>query len=174
MIKLARPNAVLVSEFRSEIDDMILEGKSDSYIERWLADNDAKISRQTIGKYRRNDFNVNKEATIAYNDKKSKEKKDKEIKKRVSDIEALDDIIDMGNSLDLDLGSLSPDIEEGTSALDIEKAKIQAKNLVIRASKVKHDITKDEPPVIIEVKVGEMDDEEQALTKEVADALARQ
>lgn len=173
MVKLARPNAVLVSEFRSEIDDMILEGKSDSFIERWLDDNDAKISRQTIGKYRRNDFNVNKEATIAYNDKKSKEKKDGAINRKVSEIEALDDIINLGHDLNIDLKNVTPDFE-GTSQLDIEKAKIQAKNLVIRAAKVKHDITKDEPPVIIEVKVGEMDDEEQALTKEVADALARQ
>jgi hypothetical protein len=153
--KNGRPNKVKLSRYRKGIDELIIEGVSDRNISAWLKEQDPpeKIGKSAINDYRRNHFNINEDATQAYNDKKSQERKDGAVKQKVAEIEALDDIIKIGNDLDLDLGSLSPDVDEGTSQLDIEKAKIQAKNLVIRAAKVKHDITKDETPAPINLHI---------------------
>lgn len=171
---MARPNAVKSSPFRKEIEELILEGKSSRYISKWLKERGESISHNAINNYRKGPYNVKDKATKEYNEKKSKERLDKAVDKKVSDIEALDDIIEKGSELNLDIESLKPSFFDGITRLDIERLKIQAKRLVIQAARAKHYITKDEPPIVVEVKVGEMDDEERKLTKEVADALARQ
>lgn len=161
---MARPNKVKTSRYRKKIDIWIIEGKGDTEIINLLKEQDPpeKIGRTTLYNYRKNDFNIKEEATKQYNEKKSQERFDDAVKKKVSEIEYCDDIIDAAAKIGIHVDS-----EQGITNLDIKK-------LGLQAVKVKHDITKDESPIVVEVKVGEMDDEEQKLTKEVADALARQ
>jgi hypothetical protein len=157
-----RPSAVEKSPYKKEIEEMITEGKPDTYIVEWLKDNGAPISRPTINKYRNKDFNFKAEAVKEYQKQESKKRFNKAKNKIVSDLNFLDGIIETADGI-----GLSVDEEQGITNLDIKKIGIQA-------VKVKHDITKDEPPVVVEVKVGEMDDKERKLTKTVADTLARQ
>jgi hypothetical protein len=162
---MAKRSAVELSPHRAEIDKLLLDGKSPRVVSDWLKNlkhNPESISHTAINNYRKNKLDVNKEATIRYNEKQSKKLFDEAVKKKVSDIEFLDGIIETAD----DIG-LSVDTEQGITNLDIKKIGIQA-------VKVKHDITKDEPPVVVEVKVGEMDDKERKLTKTIADNLARQ
>ena len=143
-----RPNKIKNSHHRKKIDEWIVEGKSDREIEALLKKQDPpeKIGKSSINTYRKNDFNINDEATKEYNEKKSQERLSGAVTKKVEELEALDDIIQKGSDLNLDIGSIMPDDDTGVTDLDIEKAKIQAKRLVIQAVKVKHDITKTENP----------------------------
>lgn len=168
-------SAVERSERRPEIDKLLKEGKTPRFISTWLKelkDNPESISHVAINNYRKNKFNIKKEAAIKYNEKKSKELLDEASDEVVNDLDALDEIIEEGRNLKLDLNRLTPD--ERTSELDIEKAKIQGKNLVIRAAKAKHDILKDEPTPLLVVPVEDADDIEQRLIKQLADDIARQ
>ena len=153
---------------------MIIEGKSSRFISNWLKEKDESISHAAINRYRKGDFNIKDEAAKQYNEKQSKKRKNKAAKKVVSDLEALDEIIKEGNEIKLQLNSISPDMEAGVSDLDIEKVKIQGKNLVIRAAKAKHDILRDEPTPLVVVPVEDVDDIEQKLIKQLADDIARQ
>lgn|GEM_PF-5962863 len=154
MARKKRKSAIELSPNRREIEEMILEGKSDRAISDWLISVGEKISYGTIYNYRKNKFNIKEEAVRTYNEKKSKERKEKAVNKVVSDLDALDDIIKEGKDLKLNIDQIQPNPEEGVSHLEIEKVKIQAKNLVIRAAKTKHDITKDDPePVKVNVNV---------------------
>lgn len=156
MTRKKRPSAVELSPHRREIEEMILEGKSDRAISDWLISVGEKISYGAIFNYRKNRFNIKEEAVKTYNEKKSKERKQKAVGKVVSDLDALDEIIEEGRKLKLDIQNVIPDEDTGVTDLDIEKVKIQGKNLVIRAAKVKHDITKDEPePINLNLNVNE-------------------
>lgn len=150
--------------YRKKIDEWIIEGKGDTEIINLLKEQDPpeKIGRTTLYNYRKKDFNINKEATKQYNEKKSQERLNDAVDKKVSEIEYCDSIIEEAAKI-----GLYVDDQQGITNLDIKKIGLQA-------VKVKHDITKDEAPIVVEVKVGEMDEEDQKLTKEVADALARQ
>lgn len=148
MVRKKRLSAVELSPHRREIEEMILEGKSDRAISDWLISVGEKISYGAIFNYRKNKFNVKEEAVRTYNEKKSKERKDTAVGRVVSDLAALDEIIEEGSKLKLTINEIYPDEETGVTDLDIEKVKIQGKNLVIRAAKVKHDITKDDPEPI--------------------------
>lgn len=161
---MARPNKVKTSRYREKIDNWIIEGKGDTEIIELLKQQDPpeKIGRTTLYNYRKNDFNVNKEATQQYSEKKSQERLQGAVDKKVSEIEYCDDIIDTASKIGIHV-----DREQGITNLDVKK-------LGLQAVKVKHDITKDDAPVVVEVKVGEMDEEDRKLTKSVADALARQ
>lgn len=137
---MARPGAVEISPFRKEIEEMIIEGKKDSYISDWLKTQDAYISRHAIGTYRRDRFNIPKEATRKYQENQSKQRKKKAVAKKIGEIEFLDDIIDLAGKTNLQTG-------EYATPLDVKKLGIQA----VRA---KHEITKDEPePMVFEVNV---------------------
>jgi len=139
---MPRQHAVIKSHFRKEIEEMILEGKSPRYISSWLKDRDENISHSSINRYRKTDFNIKEEAVKEYNNKQSKARKQKGIKKTVSEIEYCDDVIEIASKV-----GLSVNREEGTTALDIKKIGLQA-------VKVKHDITKDEPePAPVNVNV---------------------
>jgi hypothetical protein len=174
MTRKKRPSAVELSPNRREIEEMILEGKSDRTISEWLLSQNEKIGYGAIFNYRKNKFNIKDEAVKNYNEKKSKERKTKAVKKVVSDLDALDDIIAEGQKVKLNIDSICEDFENGVSYVHIEKLKIDAKRLTIQAVKAKHDITKDEPTPVFIVKVEDADAEEQRLIEETADNLARQ
>lgn len=164
MAKGGRPNKVKISRYRKDIDEMLIDGVTPTEISKWLKKQNPpeNIGKTAIYDYKNNDFNINDEATQAYNEKKSKERLKSAVDKKVSEIQYCDDIIDTAAKVGLHV-----DKAQGITNLDIKK-------LGLQAVKVKHDITKNDPPVVVEVKVGEMDEEEQKLTKEVADNLARQ
>ncbi|AEG18153.1 hypothetical protein [Methanobacterium paludis] len=157
-----RPSAVKKSPYKKEIEEMITEGKPDTYIVEWLKENGAPISRPTINKYRKKDFNFKAEAVKEYQKQESKKRFNKAKNKIVSDLNFLDGLIETAAGTELCV-----DEEQGITSLDINK-------LGVQAAKVKHDITKDEPPVVVEVKAGELDDDERKLAKAVADYFARQ
>ena len=135
-----RRSAVELSPHRKEIEEMILEGKSDRAISDWLSTVEESISYGAIYNYRRTKFNITKEATLQYNEKESKQRKKKAVAKKIGEIEFLDDIIDLAGKTNLQTG-------EYATPLDVKKLGIQA----VRA---KHEITKDEPePMVFEVNV---------------------
>jgi transposase len=148
---MALKSAVELSEFRPEIDEFLLEGKSGRFVSEWLKDKGESISHTAINKYKKKHLAVEKEAAIQYNEKKSKKKKAEKVKKVVSDLEALDDIIAEGQKVKLNIESICEDIEAGVSYVHIEKLKLDAKRLTIQAVKAKHDITKDEPPLEVNI-----------------------
>lgn len=130
---------------------MIIEGKSSRYISDWLKERGENISHTALNNYRKTDYNVKEEAVQKYNEKKSKQRKNEAVDNTVSDLEALDEIILTGNQLKLELDKIRPDMETGVTDLDIEKVKIKAKQLVIQAARAKHMITRDEPPVNVNI-----------------------
>lgn len=85
-----RPNAVINSPYRTEIEEFIREGKPFTYISNWLKEKDAYISAKTLSAYKKNDFNIQVIAHEKYNEKKSKERLDKASDEVVSDIEKID------------------------------------------------------------------------------------
>jgi hypothetical protein len=162
---MPRKSAVEKSMHQKEIEKMIREGVPSRQISDWLAKHKKypeNISHAAIYRYRTGPYNVNAKAAKEYREKQSKDLFDEAVKKKVSDIEFLDGLIETANDIGLNV-----DDERGITSLDIAK-------LGVQAVKAKHDITKDEPPVVVEVKVGEMDDKERKLTKTIADNLARQ
>lgn len=120
---MARPNKVKTSRYREKIDNWIIEGKGDTEIIELLKEQDPpeKIGRTTLYNYRKNDFNINKEATKEYHEKKSKERLKGAVDQTVSDLEFLDGIIDVANRTGLDV-----DHENNITELDIKKLGIQA------------------------------------------------
>jgi len=148
---MSRRSAVEQSPNRTEIDKRLLRGESPRAVSTWLEGkkkNPESISHTAINNYRKKHLNVNKEAVEKYQNKKTNELKEKAVDKVVSDLDALDEIIEEGRKVKLQLDVIQPDFETGVTDLDIEKAKIQAKTLTIRAAKVKHDIIKDDPEPI--------------------------
>jgi hypothetical protein len=171
--------AVELSPHRDEIDKKLEEGETPRAISEWLKtlkENPEKISHTAINNYRKNKFNVYKEAAKKYkeNENKSKKRLDKASNKVVNDLSALDELIDEGRKLKLNIDTIKPDPKNGVSYIEIEKLKIQVKNLLIRAAKTKHDILKDEPTPLLVVPVEDADDIEQRLIKQLADDIARQ
>lgn len=120
---MARPNKVKTSRYREKIDNWIIEGKGDTEIIELLKQQDPpeKIGRTTLYNYRKNDFNINKEATREYHEKKSKERLNGAVAQTVSDLEFLDNIITVANDTGLEV-----DPEKNISELDIKKLGIQA------------------------------------------------
>ena len=155
---MTRQGAVESSPFRKEIEDMITEGKEDKYISKWLKDNEAYISRQTIGTYRRERYNIPEEASKEYNDKKSKERKKKAVKKQLTDLEKIDQFIE----------NVDPTIIQELDPKDQVKAIPQLFNAKYKM------LGMDKPEINVEVKVAKVDAEEQRIIEETADNLARQ
>ena len=130
---MALKSAVELSEHRLKIDKLLKEGKSPRFISDWLKGlktNPESISHTSINTYRKNKFNVKKEATRKYNEKKSKALLDEASDEIVNDLESLDDIIKEGKKVKLDIDNLRPDMETGVTDLDIENVKIRAKRLI--------------------------------------------
>ena len=145
---MTKKTVVEQSPYQKEIEEMILEGKSDRYISNWLSEQDppAKISYSTIYNYRKKKFNVQENAVKKYREKQSRKRLDKAVEKKVTEIEYCDDIIQKASSVGLNV-----DPQASISELDIKK-------LGLQAVKVKHDITKDEPEHNINVNVGIQND----------------
>jgi len=116
-----RPGAVETSPYRKEIEEMIAEGKPDSVIVRWLKEQGTPITRQTISSYRKNSFNIPEEATREYQAKQSIIRKDKAVKKQVSDLDYCDNIIKLADKV-----KLKVDHNNKITELDIKKLGLQA------------------------------------------------
>ena len=147
-------SAVEQSPHRTEIDKRLLRGESPRQVSKWLKNlkkDPEKISHTAINKYRKKHLNVQKEVVEKYQDRQTKRRKDVAVKKGVCELEALDEIIESGTNLKIALDQITPD--KSTTPLDIEKVKLQAKRLVIQATTAKHEITKDNPEPIVNVKV---------------------
>lgn len=120
---MALKSAVERSPNRTGIDERLEEGVTPRAISEWLKtlDPPENISHVAIHNYRKNKFNINKEATIKYNQKKSKERLDKASDKVVSDIEYCDNIIELADKVNLKV-----DHDNRITELDIKKLGLQA------------------------------------------------
>jgi len=145
---MSQKSAVELSKYRTEIEELILDGKSSRYISNWLKNQEEpeSISHTAINNFKKNKFNVNAKAIEEYQKKKSKKRLNKAVEKKVTEIEYCDDIIQKASSV-----GLKVDPQSNISELDIKK-------LGLQAVKVKHDITKDEPEHNIHVNVGIQND----------------
>lgn len=88
-----RPNAVEISPYRKEIEEMLKEGKPDTFIAEWLKDKGHPISRQTINSYKNNKFNITLEAAKKYYERQRKKRLDEAAEEQVDDIEKIDEFI---------------------------------------------------------------------------------
>jgi len=124
---VALKSAVELSPHRLEIDKKLLQGDSPRTISNWLANlpeeegGPEKISHSAINNYRKKHLNIQEDATIKYNEKKSQELKAKAIDETVSDLEYCDDIIRLAQRVDLKV-----DPEKRISELDIKRLGLQA------------------------------------------------
>lgn len=121
---MAPRSAVEQSEHRPLIDKLLKEGKSSRFISKHLSNlkkNPETISHTAINTYKKKKFNVAKEATIQYNEKKSKELLNEAVTETVSDIEYCDNIIKLANEVDLKVSD-----EKKITELDIKKLGLQA------------------------------------------------
>lgn len=145
-------SAVERSEHRSEIDDLLLEGKSPRFVSAWLKDSyNESISYVSIYNYRKNKLNVTEEAAKVYHerkerakaaDKKTEDKKQKKVRKVVSDLERLDSIIRDSFETDVNLERLEHDplIDQ----VQVEKLKLQKRKQGIDAINAKTNILKND------------------------------
>lgn len=115
--------AVARSPNRNKIDKLLENGESPRFISNWLKSLDPpeKISHTAINNYRKNHFNIKKEATLKYNEKKSKERLENASDKVVSDLEYCDDLINLAHKVHLQV-----DHENKITELDIKKLGLQA------------------------------------------------
>jgi hypothetical protein len=90
---MARPSSIEVSPFRKEIEDFIKEGKPDLFIETWLTKKGAKITRQTIAKYRTGPFNVTEVTRQKYADEQTKKRLNSAADEQIDDLKIIDDIV---------------------------------------------------------------------------------
>lgn len=88
-----RPNAVEISPYRKEIEEMLKEGKPDTFIAEWLKNKGSPISRQTINSYKNNKFNITLEAAKKYNERQSKKRLDEAAEEQADDVELIDQFI---------------------------------------------------------------------------------
>lgn len=130
--KRARKSAVELSPNRSKIDKMLKKGETPRAISEYLKKLEKKpenISHTAINNYRKNKFNIHKEASIKYHEKKSKKELDKASDDVVSDLEFLDQVKDVASKVKVK-------VNKDTSSLDIVKVGIQAvrtKNEILKA-----------------------------------------
>lgn len=99
-----RPSKVKTSQYRKQIDDFIIEGKSAGWICKWLKEKNESISESSIRRYIKNDFNIPKKGTEKYYDDKQSEKKLEESANKYSeDIHKIDGYLEQADKkLDLD------------------------------------------------------------------------
>lgn len=105
------PLSIIRSEFRKDIDQMLLDGLPYTRISKWLKDRGEAISRNTISKYDKEFVNVNEKAVNIYleKDKHVKQQFESEkiieeaVNKQVSVIELYDKLIAAGVNTNIDL-----------------------------------------------------------------------
>ena len=134
-------SAVEKSEHRSEIDDLLLDGKSPRFVSKYLKNQyDESISHTAINNYRKKHLNISEAATVLYNEKVSKKKKKKAVTKVVSDLEKLDIIINDCLNTNIDISRLEndPDVDQAR----VEDLKLKKRKQAIDAINVKNNILK--------------------------------
>lgn len=140
---MAPRSAVERSEHRNEIDDLLLNGQSPRNVSEYLKTKyNESISHTAINNYKKKHLNVEKEAAIIYNQKVSEKKKNKAVKKAVSDLEKLDQIIDDSLNTQINIERLEKD-----STVDqarVEDLKLKKRKQAIEAINVKNNILKND------------------------------
>lgn len=99
-----RPSKVKNSKFRQDIDSFLTEGKSYTWISKWLEENGESISPASIRRYHKKDFNIQKKGVEKYYDDKESEKKLNESASSYSDdIHKIDNYLEQADKkLNLD------------------------------------------------------------------------
>ena len=149
---MPRKSAVETSEHRDEIDDLLLEGKSPRFVSSWLKDTyNETISHTAIHNYRKKKLNVTEEAAKVYHKKKKAEelsnsKKQKKVRKVVSDLERLDAIIEDSYNTSINIERLEHDPE--VDQVKVEKLKLQKRKQGIEAINAKTNILKNDDTTI--------------------------
>ena len=194
-IVMAQKSKVESSDHFTEIMDMKKQGFSPRKISAYLSEEyDESIHYNTINNYfKKLDDKI---ASEYQRQQKTKEKKkkvdevvDKEIAnkkafdevvcKGVDDLNALDDIIGLAEKVKLDPSKIQ--VKHGpqggviVSEFDVLRANALVANLVIKATKVRSDILKDEPdsPDINIFSLDGFDDDERQDIKKLAQSLAK-
>lgn len=107
------PLTIIKSNYRKDIDQMLLDGIPYSRIAKWLKDRGEGISRNTISKYHKGCFDVEGKAVSIYLEKEKKEIIEKQevsnemfeqaVEKQISVIELYDKLIQAGINTNIDL-----------------------------------------------------------------------
>lgn len=92
------PNVILKNTFKDDIDDMLLNGVSLRQVEQFLKERGEPISRQTLGKYKKEHLDVNSKAVDLYLER-NQSKLEEEVEKQVSTLEFYDKLIAAGTSV---------------------------------------------------------------------------
>lgn len=120
------PPSIKNSPLRNDIDLLLMDGKSYSFISKWLKEKGENISRQTISRYHKDFMNVDKEASIQYQELQAQEILREGVQVRMSDIEILDRIIQKMGEVNLDLVSEDKLVDLGLKALKSKKEILDA------------------------------------------------
>lgn len=140
---MAPRSAVERSEHRNEIDDLLLNGQSPRTVSEYLKkEYGESISHTAINNYKKKHLNVEKEAAIIYNQKVSEKKKNKAVKKAVSDLEKLDQIIDDSLNTQINIERLEKD--HTIDQARVEDLKLKKRKQAIEAINVKNNILKND------------------------------
>lgn len=140
---MAPRSAVERSEHRNEIDDLLLNGQSPRNVSEYLKkEYGESISHTAINNYKKKHLNVEKEAAIIYNQKVSEKKKNKAVKKAVSDLEKLDQIIDDSLNTQINIERLEKD--HTIDQARVEDLKLKKRKQAIEAINVKNNILKND------------------------------
>lgn len=120
------PPSIKNSPYRNDIDLLLMDGKSYSFISKWLKDMGENISRQTISRYHKDYMNVDKEASIQYQEIQAQEILREGVQARMSDIEILDRIIQKMGEVNLNLIAEDKLVDLGLKALKNKKEILDA------------------------------------------------
>jgi len=99
------PLSIIRSQYRKDIDQMLLDGIPYTRIVKWLKDRGEGISRNTISKYKRECFNVEDKAVNIYLDEqlKSEERFEDAVAKEVGVLKLYDKFISATMDVNTDL-----------------------------------------------------------------------
>jgi hypothetical protein len=120
------PPSIKDSPYYNDINLLLMDGQSYSFISKWLADKGENISRQTISRYHKDHMNVDKETSIQYQEIMAQEILREGVQARMSDLDILDRIIQkMG---EVNLMNIPPDklVDLGLKAMKHKKEILDA------------------------------------------------
>lgn len=120
------PPSIKDSPYYNDINMLLMDGQSYSFISKWLKDMGENISRQTISRYHKEHYNVDKEVSIQYQEIQAQEILREGVQARMSDLDILDRIIQkMGQ---VNLSNIPPDklVDLGLKALKNKKEILDA------------------------------------------------
>jgi hypothetical protein len=146
MIEVPKP--IRQSEYRKEIDEMLMAGDSYTAVSNWLRNHGEVITRNVISKYHRFCFNVNDTAAALYTEEQSKQRLEDAAKTQVSTLLLYDKLIEAGAKID-------PTLIDQRAALDLS----------LKAAKQREDFLREH---------GDQEAEQQTqLLKEIRDELIK-